>query len=522
MFSLIDRPSLWAPIAGGGQQGPFIGLRQADGAQEPAGGWGWVNGESFSATSWAPGQPGNNTPGNNENAGAYLVAAGVVRSPQWHDVPSDAPGRSFLLEYPTPAPSPVSDLCASAIALPISTTTLAIRGATQGMTADVVPLCAGAVPGGSGVWFRLVGTGHPVTLSTCANTTFDTVLSVFCASCDALSCVTANDDDCPGGGSRVTFCAEAGREYLVLLTGFSGASGTFELQFSRATQACTDPVPCSPPSLSIPPGAIAEGEPACGNGYVDAFNAGCSATPERFVTLAPGQAVSGRAGTFARDGQDFRDTDWYQFTIPAAAEVRIRGAATFPLQLGLIDGRSGCRTPQPLDLGETRAVAGQEATMTRVLPAGRYVVFVAPSALSGVPCDSPYWMSIETTPAGACAFGTTGGGGCVQLTSAQCTAQGGVYQGDGTGCEAVNYAQTVRQPFVFEDIRTTGTAAPTSDPLWNADDGGFTINLGWPFVFYDRLHTAVRVSVNGYLTFGTEPVDVPLPRAMGDVRPPNG
>lgn len=46
-FSVADVAEAWRPNGLGIIAGPWIGLLQAEGAQEPDGGWGWVTGEPF-------------------------------------------------------------------------------------------------------------------------------------------------------------------------------------------------------------------------------------------------------------------------------------------------------------------------------------------------------------------------------------------------------------------------------------------------------------------------------------------
>ncbi len=55
--------------------------------------------------------------------------------------------------------------------------------------------------------------------------------------------------------------------------------------------------------------------------------------------------------------------------------------------------------------------------------------------------------------------------------------------------------------FAWVDISSVGT------PLGLADDGDAVVDLPWGFPFYGNTFSSVRVSSNGYLTFGTEGTD---------------
>jgi hypothetical protein len=92
-----------------------------------------------------------------------------------------------------------------------------------------------------GVWYRLVGTGGDITLSTCSPiSNFDTQIAVFSGDCNNLICIDGNDD--ADGGlcdaiddllSVVTFPSVLGESYFIYVTGFDSFElGTFELSVS--------------------------------------------------------------------------------------------------------------------------------------------------------------------------------------------------------------------------------------------------------------------------------------------------
>ncbi len=411
----------------------------------------------------------------------------------------------FLGEFPM---DPVSDSCDNAVPLLVGST---LRGSTTSATADpAAPTCPGGVVQAPGVWYRVLGNGRAFTLSTCGFSDFDTTLAVYCNGCAAPVCVAANDDDCGGGGSRVSFCSSPGQTYLVLVSGYGGATGAFDIALTQGPSACAGAIACTPCAVSVPPTAIAENEPPCGQDYIDDFNAGCSGATPRYSPIAPGQTVWGTAGTFTRDAQDFRDTDWYEFTLALPARVTWTVTGEFPAHIGLIDGRLGCRPQESFDFGEARSSACAPATLSAVLPAGRFIAWIGPSALSGIPCSSRYVGTLEAEPVGACTLGS----GCVLTTATDCATRGGTYGGDGSPCGEVSYfVSATSSP--FEDIRPGRTA------LAVGDDAGVTAPLGFNFVFYDATYTQVGVSPNGYLAFAGNMLDIPTPRAVPDVRVPN-
>jgi hypothetical protein len=100
--------------------------------------------------------------------------------------------------------------------------------------------CGGASNTAPGVWFEVEGSGTNVTASVCSPfTDYDTQLSVFDGSCsdNALECVGGNDDSpqCGINGvlSEVTWFAEVGEVYFILVHGYDSSIGAFELTVSE-------------------------------------------------------------------------------------------------------------------------------------------------------------------------------------------------------------------------------------------------------------------------------------------------
>lgn len=93
---------------------------------------------------------------------------------------------------------------------------------------------------GPGLWYRVEGNGRALTASTCNQAGFDTKLSVFCGSGDGMVPIARGDDarGCGGNSSQVSWCSERGATYHVLVHGFGGARGLFDLSLSSSHAPC--------------------------------------------------------------------------------------------------------------------------------------------------------------------------------------------------------------------------------------------------------------------------------------------
>ncbi|WCO01145.1 T9SS-dependent choice-of-anchor J family protein [Psychroserpens ponticola] len=90
------------------------------------------------------------------------------------------------------------------------------------------------------VWFRFIGTGDPVTLSTCTNTSYDSEIIVFTGTSGSLTNIAEGYDECGAAyEAEVTFSSVLGVSYSISVEGWNvGNTGTFELSV-----ICTPPAP---------------------------------------------------------------------------------------------------------------------------------------------------------------------------------------------------------------------------------------------------------------------------------------
>ncbi len=164
---------------------------------------------------------------------------------------------------------PDNDLCADAIAVGVPSVT---PGSTQGASIDsAFPTCGTSITS-PGVWYSVTGTGTTMTASLCNGVaTYDTKISVYCPDCDEAICVDGNDDFC-GLQSEISWCSQLGANYLILVHGYGGATGPFELEVYEDGAPCSADVACLPEgACCLPTGeCVIINEAACiamGGGY---------------------------------------------------------------------------------------------------------------------------------------------------------------------------------------------------------------------------------------------------------------
>ena len=307
------------------------------------------------------------------------------------------------------------------------------------------------------------GCDGTATASTCGSG-FDTALSAWDA-CGG-SQLACNDDAC-GLQSTIAWSVSAGVTYFIRVSGFNNASGIFTLEVSceggggggcgncnepHDGVGCSDPAcealvcaadsfccdvgwdaicadlaemlcdcggPPPPPGCEIecPAGALEEGEP-CG----DDTNGGCNSVPTVFTDAQCGDTFCGT--TWADGGT--RDTDWYLITISGgtlSASVTSAG----PTTLFIVDGIGTCA---PVVVGAIGCgdACSPIADASADLPAGEYVVFVAPGdcagggIFDGYPCgtsnDYVVTITCDAAVVGACCLPD---GSCVDgIGQAEC------------------------------------------------------------------------------------------------------
>ena len=165
-----------------------------------------------------------------------------------------------------------------------------------------------------------------------------------------------------------------------------------------------------------------EGEPICYFNYVDTYNAGCnlcdppgsSCYTEAFTDIECGEYIKGTAGTYegypdcttnsdcdpleecidgkcTGDTVNFRDTDWYKFSVTTTTSVQWCVYAEFPALTGIINtfATHNC-PPNPgwAALAVKPMCLDQSCTQPQNLAEGVWYGYVATSAFVGAQCGS--------------------------------------------------------------------------------------------------------------------------------------
>jgi subtilisin-like proprotein convertase family protein len=162
---------------------------------------------------------------------------------------------------------PANDDCADAVDVGCGVT---VTGTTIGANADAAAgTCQGVDNTSPGVWYRLIGTGDQVNLSTCG-TAVDTKIHVYAGSCNSLSCVAANDDGpnppCAGFSSQLLFTSLPGVSYYIMVSEFGDGVGVdFELAVTCIECAGAPINDACATAFPLPDGAEVSSSLCCAN-----------------------------------------------------------------------------------------------------------------------------------------------------------------------------------------------------------------------------------------------------------------
>ena len=156
-----------------------------------------------------------------------------------------------------------------------------------------------------------------------------------------------------------------------------------------SAQTCCETTAHIAPCGSCPPSSQIEGEPLCGDGYVDSFNGGCNSTP-RVYSLVFCRTICGETGTYILDGQPRSDTDWYRIVVGPGSFSYSGIAAGFVLRLSVLTNQC-----PPVTLSTTTSLSCQLPAPLVFNGPGAFVLVASPDDLTGVPCPSEYVLTVS-------------------------------------------------------------------------------------------------------------------------------
>jgi hypothetical protein len=244
----------------------------------------------------------------------------------------------------------------------------------------------GGDPGSQDVWFKFTADRNgAVEAFTCDTTGFDTIVSIqdACGGSE-LGC---NDDSC-GVQSYVAANVTQGQTYFIRVSGYLGDNGSGSLAVNYVE-------PCV---IAQPGGSTVEPEDCGGD-----VNGGCNDPNSAVTQVSVDSVIYGSA--FA--DPTFRDTDWYEFTLPADRTLNVTGRAEFPMAVAILDATCTAGAPGFIYDFQTSTRPCQEVTATFDLPAGTYRVFAAVGVFADFPCggtvSSNYILTIGEADTGCAA-----------------------------------------------------------------------------------------------------------------------
>ncbi len=221
------------------------------------------------------------------------------------------------------------------------------------------------------------------------------------AVCPVASILASGSDTrCPGSSYEVIATVAAGDYYIIVLpTVFTdipcGSASRYWMAVTTDVPSTPTPTPTS--CASCPPGGTAENEPLCGPEYDDTYNGGCNSTVPVFQTITNGQTICGEAGTFTFGTDNYRDTDWFEFTLTETSDVTFSAYGDFPI-LAWLAATEDCVNYDftQYDDADTCETA---TTIRYTMPAGDYIAIVMPSVFEGIPCGVKYVATLTWGPA---------------------------------------------------------------------------------------------------------------------------
>ncbi|MDQ2769197.1 MAG: IPT/TIG domain-containing protein, partial [Bacteroidota bacterium] len=306
---------------------------------------------------------------------------------------------------------PPNDLCAGAIALTCGRAPVLGTNVGATTTGDPTATCGVSVQG-PGVFYSFVGTGAPVTLSTCnTGTDFDTKLFVYTGACGSLTCVGGIDDGgCTNAqanqySSTYTFTSAYGVNYYVMIGGYSSASGNFAISLTCATPPATPIITSLTPSS----GPIASSFIIEGTGFTGATGVKLNGTTasytitdaQHITAVVPAGATTGNVVVSVGNGIA---SNGLLFTVLPAPTVTGLSPASGSVGTTITITGTNFTGATSLTLNGvtiTGFVVVNATTITFVVPAGASSGNVVVTTPNGASTGTPFTFTVVSAAAAA-------------------------------------------------------------------------------------------------------------------------
>jgi hypothetical protein len=203
---------------------------------------------------------------------------------------------------------------------------------------------------------------------------YDTVIAVYDGNTCTGTLLGCDDDDPMGNCGLQSVLSNIpivnGNVYKIQIGGYNGSTGNYTLNIAPT------PPPPSCPCVGAPP----EGEANCGL-PTDTFDGGCNYTPVNYAALSLPGSVCGN-GAF---NGSYRDTDWYQFTVPAGPPQTVSWTITAEFNAYIFILDNNCPASS---LGFAINTACNSMTATANLNPGTYVAWAGPDFSQIITCGT--------------------------------------------------------------------------------------------------------------------------------------
>ncbi len=298
----------------------------------------------------------------------------------------------YQLTVTEPLPPPPNDLCSAAI--PVTTYPSTVCGTVGGATVD----CPDNL-GWPAVWytFNAPYAANNISVNYCGTNGMinEVGISLF-----------NNCDDCIFTPADEYAWNECSNGFLNPSMSWYNLPGPAVYYFAAHTVGVTDfcfdvnvteNLACE---VTFPEGGILEGEPVCGDEYVDNWNGGCNSFPNVFQPYTFGTYMCGESGTYIFEGMQYRDTDWYTVTLTEMGVITWNVVAEFPVQTFIyFDPYNDCNI-QELAYASTWVNCDTLTLSTFATQPGTYYLWVGPLTYSNIPCGADYvaWGTLGPPP----------------------------------------------------------------------------------------------------------------------------